>query len=100
MEFYRTFSYLTKDNFTELINYMFFEKKEISKTMNTAIILLIPKTTAEKTNIAKWRPISLSCVHYKIITKIIKNRLLLTLNEIISSDDVIYMTIFLLSEIW
>ena len=85
MEFYRTFWYLIKDDFTNLVNYIFFEKKEIAKTMKTAIISLIPKTTPEETNIAKWRPISLLCVDYKIITKTITNRLLPTLNEIISS---------------
>ena len=51
------------------------------------MILLIPKTTREETNIAKWRPISLFCVHYKIITKTITNRLLPTLNESISSEQ-------------
>ena len=85
MEFYRTFSYLIKHDFTNPVNYIFFEKKEIAKTMKTAIISLIPNTTPEETNIAKWRPISLLCVDYKIITKTITNRLLLTLNEIISS---------------
>ena len=55
--------------------------------MKTAMILLIPKTTPEETNIAKWRPISLFCVHYKIITKTITNRLLPTLNESISSQQ-------------
>ena len=87
MEFYRTFWYLIKDDFTDLVNYIFFEKKEIAKTMKTAIISLIPKTTPEETNIAKWRPISLLCVDYKIITKTITNRLLPTLNEIISSEQ-------------
>ena len=85
MEFYRTFSYLIKHDFTNPVNYIFFEKKEIAKTMKTAIISLIPNTTPEETNIAKWRPISLLCVDYKIITKTITNRLLPTLNEIISS---------------
>ena len=87
MEFYRTFWYLIKDDFTDLVNYIFFEKKEIAKTMKTAIISLIPKTTPQETNIAKWRPISLLCVDYKIITKTITNRLLPTLNEIISSEQ-------------
>ena len=86
MEFYRTFSNLIKEDFTNLVNYIFFEKKKkIAKSMKTAIILLITKTSPEETNIAKWRPVSLLCVDYKIITKTITNRLLPTLNnEIIS----------------
>ena len=87
MEFYRTFWYLIKEDFTNLVNFIFFEKKEITKTMKSAIISLIPKTTPEETNIAKWRPISLLCVDYKIITKTITNRLLPTLNEIISLEQ-------------
>ena len=87
MEFYRTFWCLIKEDFTELVNYIFFGKREISKTMKTAIILLIPKTTPDKTNIAKWRPMSLLCVDYKIITKTITNRLLPTLNENVSSEQ-------------
>ena len=55
--------------------------------MKLAIIWLFPKTTPEETNIAKWRPISLLCVDYKIITKTITNRLLPTLNEIISLEQ-------------
>ena len=55
--------------------------------MKTVIISLIPKTTPEETNIAKWRPISLLCVDYKTMTKTITNKLLLTLNEIISSEQ-------------
>ena len=55
--------------------------------MKTAIISLIPKTTPKETNIAKWRPISLLCVDYKIIPKTITNRLLLTLSEIISLEQ-------------
>ena len=53
MEFYRTFWYLIKEDFTNLVNFIFFEKKEITKTMKSAIISLIPKTTPEETNIAK-----------------------------------------------
>ena len=86
MEFYWTFWYLIKEDFANLVNLIFFEKKEITKTIKSAIISLIPKTTPEEPNIAKWRPISLLCVDSKIITKTITNRLLPTLNEIISLE--------------
>ena len=74
MEFYRFFKYLIKEDFTNLVTFIFFEEKEITKTMKAAIISLISKTTPEETNIAKWKPISLLCVDYKIITKTITNR--------------------------
>ena len=86
MEFYPTVWYLIKQDFTNLANFIFFEKKEMTKTTKSAIILLLPKTKPEETNIAKWRPISLLCVDYKIITKTITKRLLPTLNESISLE--------------
>ena len=74
MEFYWFLKYLIKEDFTNLVTFIFFEEKEITKTMKAAIISLISKTTPEETNIAKWKPISLLCVDYKIITKTITNR--------------------------
>ena len=55
--------------------------------MKTAIISMIPKKDPNDTDIAKWRPISLLCVDYKIITKTLTNRLLPTLQEIISIEQ-------------
>ena len=86
-EFYRTIRYLLTVDLINLVNYIFFETKEIAKTMKSAIISLISKTTPEETNIAKRIPASLLCVDYKIITKTITNRLLPTLSEIISSEQ-------------
>ena len=55
--------------------------------MKTAIISMIPKKDPNDTDIVKWRPISLLCVDYKIITKTLTNRLLPTLDEIISTEQ-------------
>ena len=82
----RSFGTSLTEDFTELVNYIS-EKKEASKTMKTANLSLISKTKTDGTNIAKWKLISLLCVDYKIITKIITNRLLPMLNEIISSEQ-------------
>ena len=43
MKFYLAFLPLIKNDFTELINHIFFEKKELPESMKTAIISLIPK---------------------------------------------------------
>ena len=48
---------------------------------------MIPKKDPNDTDIVKWRPISLLCVDYKIITKTLTNRLLPTLQEIISIEQ-------------
>ena len=62
LEFYRTFWYLIKEDFTNLVNCIFFEMNKITKSMKIAIISLIPKITLEETSIVKWRPISFLCV--------------------------------------
>ena len=59
----------------------------MSESMRTAIISMIPKKDPNDTNIAKWRPMSLLCVDYKIITKTLINPLLPTLQEIISIEQ-------------
>ena len=87
MEFCLTFWHLIKKDFTELINNIFFEKNELPESMKTAIISMIPKKEPNDTDIAKWRPISLLCVDYKIITKALTNRILPTLDEIISIEQ-------------
>ena len=87
MEIYITFWHLIKSDFTELINHIFFVKKELTDSMKTAIISMIPKKDPNDTDIAKWRPVSLLGVDYKIITKALTNRLLPTLDEIISIEQ-------------
>ena len=69
MEFYLIFWPLIKNDFIELINHIFFEKKELPESMKTAIISMIPKRDLNDTDLGKWRPILLLCVDYKIITR-------------------------------
>ena len=87
MEFNITFWPIIKNDFTKLVNYILFEKKELPESIKTAIISMIPKKDSNDTDIAKWRPIWLLCVDYKIITKALTNRLLPTLDEIISTEQ-------------
>ena len=87
MEFYITFWHLIKEDITELIHHIFFVKKELTESIKTAIISMIPRKDPNDTDIAKWRPISLLCVDYKIIRKALTNRLLPTLEEIISTEQ-------------
>ena len=87
MEFYLTFGNITEHDFKELINHIFFEKKELLESMKTAIISMIPKKDPNDTDIAKSRPKSILCVDYKIITKALTNRLLPTLDENMSIEQ-------------
>ena len=53
MEFCPTFWRIMKNDFTEMINYIFFVKKELPKSIKTAIISMIPKKDPNDTDIAK-----------------------------------------------
>ena len=68
-EFYITFWHLIKNDFTKLINHIFFVKEELTESMKTAIISISRKKI------------------YKIIMKALTNRLLPTLEEIISIEQ-------------
>ena len=57
-----------------------------TKTMQQAITTLIPKKGVLKKNIY-WRPISLLCLDYKILTKILSNRLKTILPKITSQEQ-------------
>ena len=73
MEFYLAFWPLLKQDFTEMISCIFFVKKQLPELMKTVIISMTPKKDPNDTDIAKWRPISLVCIDYKIITKALTN---------------------------
>ena len=62
------------------------DNKNLPPSMRIGIITLIPKpkTAPELCHIKNWRPITLLNTDYKILTHIIKNRLLISLPSIIS----------------
>ena len=64
----------------------FFEKGFLPKGINTTILALIPKTL-EARHMKDYRPISCCNVIYKVISKIIANRLKGTLPEFISLNQ-------------
>ena len=67
----------------EIMNYIFFVKRTSRVNVNNNDFC-DPKNDPSDTDIKRWRPISLPCVDYKIITKALTNGLLPTLDEIIS----------------
>ena len=54
--------------------------------MNQTITILLPKHD-KKANLKNWRPISLLCSDYKVLTKILSNRLKPTLEHTISIEQ-------------
>ena len=89
-EFYKTF-------WTELGNELFntfiksFEKCELTKSQKQGIINLIPKKGKYITDLKSWRPLSILNTDYKILAKILSNRLKVALKDIINPDQAGYM---------
>ena len=64
--------------------------KELSYSQREGIIKLIPKQGKDIRLLKNWRPISLLNADYKILTKILANRMKLGLKEIINEDQIGY----------
>ena len=79
VEFYKTHFELIKHDLLDLFNSILFQNEKIPTSMTRAVITLIPKND-KKEFLKNWRPISLLCADYKILTKIISNRLKLMLD--------------------
>jgi len=60
-----------------------FNRKALMHSFKTAIIKLIPKK-GDGTNIKKWRPISLLSCMYKILSRVVNNRLKSVINRFTS----------------
>ena len=73
VEFYSTFWYLIKNDFTELVNYCY-KRGRLPDSMNKALIRLIFKNRGKRSDLKNWRPILL--VYLTLITKLCINSLL------------------------
>lgn len=87
--FYRTcWDIIHKYLSTEIINC--WEMKKIPKGINASFLVLIPKNKRPD-DIKDYRLIGLSNFFFKIITKIMANRLSNVLNSLISEEQVVFM---------
>ena len=84
-EFYKEYWYLIRKEFTRVLTYIF-DANTLSPSQYNAILTLLYKK-GEREDIRNWRPISLLNVDYKIITKILAERLKKVLPSIIHSDQ-------------
>ena len=85
-EFHKTFWNLIKDDFFECIQYCWKEKL-LPDALCRGVIRLIPKPEKELLEIPNWRPITLLNVDYKILSKVLANRLKEVLKSLISEDQ-------------
>ena len=65
--------------------------KELSFSQREGIISLIPKQGKDLRELKNWRPLSLLNCDYKILTKVLANRMKIGLKEIINEDQIGYM---------
>ena len=86
IEFYKAFDDVLENDLLQLYNNILLVEKNTTKTMQQAIITLIPKKGNLK-NLKTWRPVSLLCIDYKILTTILSNRLKTILPNIIFEEQ-------------
>ena len=84
-EFYKLYWYMIKPEFTKVLQYIF-TSFNMSSSQYRAIITLLYKK-GEREDLANWRPISLLNTDYKIITKILAQRLKSVLPKLVHPDQ-------------
>ena len=87
VKFYKKFYEILKKDLQDTFNNVLFNLEITPKTWNQAIITLIPKQTENLHYLKYWRPMSLLCTDYKILTKILANRLKQIMPEVISLEQ-------------
>ena len=85
-ELLKVFWRLLQDPFYNMLNYSY-EHRLLSPQLMKGIINLIPKAGKDQRWLKNLRPITLLCTDYKIIEKMISNRLMLSLETLISQDQ-------------
>ena len=83
-EFYQEFEYITEWLYDILIETE--KNKLLTKTMRTSVVKLLFKK-GDRTQIGNYRPLSLANTDYKIFAKVITERMKVTLNEIIGTEQ-------------
>ena len=82
IEYFKSYYEYLKYDLLQLYNLILFENNNLTTSLNQAIITFSFKND-KKENLKNWRPISLLCSDYKILTKILSNRLKPTLEHTI-----------------
>ena len=86
IEFYETFWTSLKNEIHEMANLIYIENNRLDLLQQTGIITLSHKRD-DKENLENWRPITLLCADYKMITKTIATRLRKFLGRIIHMNQ-------------
>ncbi|GKE29664.1 RNA-directed DNA polymerase, eukaryota, partial [Tanacetum coccineum] len=89
-EFFKKYWGLIGPDFCEAVEY-FFTNGTFSKGCNSSFIALIPKVIDAKL-VTDFRPISLIGCIYKVVTKIMANRLAMVISDIVSNTQSAFIT--------
>ena len=85
-DWYKVFYSRIKQHLLNAFSYSF-EAKRLFISGRQGIISLLPKKGKDLKYLRNWGPIILLCADYKLIAKIIANRIKTTLNNLISTDQ-------------
>ena len=85
-EFYLRFWNIIGEDLVEVLNNVYLYR-ELTDTMRTGIITLQYKNKGDYRDLKQWRPISLLCFDYKIITKFLSKNLAKVLNKLIDPNQ-------------
>lgn len=85
-EFYKAFRDAIAGDLAVVFNDMI-DSGRLTDSQKTSLVSLIPKDGGDKTLIRNWRPISLLCSDYKLLAKVLVNRLRHLLANILSIEQ-------------
>jgi hypothetical protein len=85
LEFFKTYSEIFKHDIYRVVEY-YRRSSSILQALNSTFITLIPKEKVAKT-LDRYIPIALCNVVYKIISKVIENRLKPLLSTLVSQEQ-------------
>ena len=85
-EFYKTFWSLLEEDFLQIQNHILNVEKSLTPSQQRALTSLLYKKW-DKKDLKNWRPLSLLCTDYKLITKALANRIKKVLPSIIHTDQ-------------
>ena len=86
-EFYETFFDLVGKHLLNSYNEAFHNQGQLSISQRRGVISLIPKEDSSLLDLSNWRPITLLNVDYKILAKVIAERIESSLPKLINSDQ-------------
>ncbi len=86
VDFYKVFWSDISDHMVKAMNWAI-QNDELSSNHRRGIITLIPKKAKDSALIKNWRPITLLCSDYKMLSKAIANRIKIHLPKLIDSDQ-------------